>query len=117
MKSFYGKYVAAEQDGKVNANRDVQDNWETWTVVPKGTHKFAFKSYHGKYLVAETNGEVRASRDVADQWETFVLEQLGNDVALKTHHNTYLSADNSGSLMTKSTLGDDERFSIQCLDG
>ena len=117
IKSAYGKYVSAEVDGTVNANGRVQDLFQIWTVAKKRTAKLALRSYHGKYLVAEVKGEVNANRDSASAWETFVVEQLGDGVAFKTSHNTYLSADNSGNLNAKNELGRNERFRIQCLDG
>ena len=118
IKSAYGKYVVAEQDGSANANRDAQYRWEMWSVEQKGNDTFALGSYHGKYLVAENiNGEVNAGGSSASIWETYAVEQLGNDIAFKTHHNTYLSADSAGNLNARSELGHDERFSIQCLGG
>ena len=71
FKGRFGKYLVAELNGRVNANRGVPGPWETWTVEKKGKWKFAFKSFHGKYLVAESNGEINANRDVALDLETF----------------------------------------------
>ena len=71
FKGRFGKYLVAELNGRVNANRDVPGAWETWTVEKRGKWQFAFKSFHGKYLVAEPNGELNANRNVASEWETF----------------------------------------------
>ena len=70
FKGHNGKYLVAELDGTVNADRDQASTWETWTVENKGIG-LAFKSFHGKYLVAEPNGELKANRNVAAEWETF----------------------------------------------
>ena len=70
LKGHHGKYLGAQIDGTVNANRDWADLWETWTVEQK-VSGLAFKSYHGKYLVAESNGELKANRHVVDLWEIF----------------------------------------------
>ena len=70
FKGYHGKYLVAEKNGTVNANRNQATNWETWTVETKG-NGLAFKSYHGKYLVAESNGELNANRNWKREWETF----------------------------------------------
>ena len=70
FKGAHGKFLVAEQDGKVNANREVDDVWETFEVTKKG-NGFAFKSHHGKWLVAEENGALNANRTKDSIYETF----------------------------------------------
>ena len=61
FKGYNGKYLVAEGDGTINANRDQPG--ETWEVEDK-VQGLAFKSYHGKYMIAESNGELNANREV-----------------------------------------------------
>ena len=70
FKGHHGKYLVAEPNGTVNANRPQASTWETWTVETIGSG-LAFKSYHGKYLVAESNGALNANRSWKREWETF----------------------------------------------
>ena len=98
MKSYHGKYVVAESDGKANANRNHRRGWETFTVEKLGGDKISLKSSHGKYLVAEANYEVNANRAGRGGWETFILERHeGGKIALKTAHGRYVVADNQRS--------------------
>ena len=63
FKGYNGKYLVAEGDGTINANRDQPGDPETWEVEDKG-QGLAFKSYHGRYMVAESNGDLNANREV-----------------------------------------------------
>ena len=56
MKSYHGKYVVAEPNGKANANRGAIGSWEIWTVTFIGDDQVQFKGAHGKYL-AESDGD------------------------------------------------------------
>ena len=66
LKSFHGKYLVAESDGRANADRTAIGGWEKWTILnPNNTGDrseiqdggaIALKSFHGKHLVAEGTG-------------------------------------------------------------
>ena len=61
LLSFHNKYLCAEPQGNVVANRDAAKGWEQWTIQTddKGV---TFKSTHGKYLSAQPDGSVVADR-------------------------------------------------------
>jgi len=99
IKSFHGKYVSAEGNGKANANQNKIGPSETWTVTFVKTNKVTFKSSFGKYLVAEANGDANANRNVASTWETFTVVDKGNgNFAFKSYHGKYLVAESNGDL-------------------
>jgi len=121
LKSYHRKYVVAERDGSVNANRDDKGTWEVFTVERLGGNKIALKSWHNKYLVAEnaTRGyEVNANRNVRGPWEEFTVEnKQNNTVALKTYHRRYLSAKKDGKLIADRTQAYTwETFQPECID-
>ena len=71
---YVKKYLRAEIDGTVKADRDKAGNYEVWTVkVLPGEGLFTFKSYHGQYLSAELFGALNANRCLAKEWETFEI--------------------------------------------
>ena len=39
FQAWNGKYLVAEPDGRLNANRGVPDVWETFTVFPVENNK------------------------------------------------------------------------------
>ena len=53
LRTHHGKYVVAESNGDVNADRKVAYSYETFEVKELGGNKIALKSHHGKYMVAE----------------------------------------------------------------
>jgi hypothetical protein len=38
LRAHHGKYVCAEQNHTVVANRDASGPWEQWQVIPAGSH-------------------------------------------------------------------------------
>jgi len=83
LRSYHGKYVVAEADGRANANRDAIGEWEKWTILDPNNPssraiipddgKIALKSFHGKYMVAEANHTVNANRDAIGAWEIWAI--------------------------------------------
>ncbi|MDJ0577839.1 MAG: hypothetical protein QNJ65_22100, partial [Xenococcaceae cyanobacterium MO_234.B1] len=72
-----GKYVSADfnEGGRLVANRDRLDAWETFKLIKVGSNKVAFQADNGKYVSADFNegGRLVANRDRLDAWETFEL--------------------------------------------
>ena len=99
LRTHHGKYVVAESNGDVNADRKVAYSWETFEVKELGGNKIALKSHHGKYMVAEEKSwycawcdwEVNADRKSIGSYEKFKVEkQSGGKIALKTDHGNML---------------------------
>jgi hypothetical protein len=135
LRSSHGKYLVAEADGNLNANRAEQGPWEKFTVVdpdnPQSTAWVSFgdlitlRSYHGKYVVAGSAGETAADRTVIGPWERWRIENsvtptstenvhFGNRIALKSFHSLYLVAEPEGITHANRTeIGDWERWELR----
>jgi hypothetical protein len=74
IKSFHGKFLCVEPNGKVVANRDRAGEWERFIIEPLPNNQFAMKTFHGKYVSAQPNGTVEANRSSVGEWETFHFE-------------------------------------------
>jgi hypothetical protein len=103
VQTSYGKYLSAEIDGGVNANKEIVGLPQIWTINFKGDDKVNFKGSYQKYLVAERNGDVNANRDNSGSWETFTVTRLENgQFSLKSDHGKYLIAKEDGTLNANS---------------
>jgi hypothetical protein len=72
FKTQEDKYVVAESNGQLNANRAMKSSWEKFQVeYNKDDQTFSFKSHHGKYIVAESDGRLNANRAYKMAWEKF----------------------------------------------
>ena len=80
MKSYHEKYLGAEANGKVNANKVVVGLKETFTVEKLDEGNVALKAYHGMYLVSEEDGRLNANRRSVGTWESFTLVCIGKFV-------------------------------------
>ena len=83
FRSHHGKYVVAEADGRLNANRGHMLSWEQFDVVECPLPGcIGLKSHHGKYVVAEANGAMNANRGHFLTWERFTPKYHGEKVTL-----------------------------------
>ena len=124
LRTHHGKYVVAESNGDVNADRNIALSYETFTVKELGGNKIALKSHHGKYMVAEEKSwycawcdwEVNADRNGIGDHEKFQVEkQSGGKIALKTHHGKYVVAEDNNELNADRTkVGSWEKFTPEC---
>jgi hypothetical protein len=117
----------------VNANRDRQGVWETFTLEADGrtglpirsqTDGVRFRTSGGFYLVAENGGGayVGADRRWAAEWETFRLVRDGGGmikgddvVSLVAHNGDYVAAEEGGGDVLnadRDRAGPWERFTI-----
>ena len=71
LKTWKNKYLSAQSNGKLEANRDVARGWESFEMLISGDTKVAFRSTHGKWLSAQPDGQMEANRDVLNIWEMF----------------------------------------------
>lgn len=110
---YTGKYLVAEEDGKVFVNRDGRGPWETWTMIDNGepdqvNRTYSFRSHHGKYLVAEENiagdyNQDDPNRRGVGPWGVYNFF-AGQEGPRFTHGNN-MKADRDG-------IGPWERFSL-----
>ncbi len=118
FKSLHAKFIVAEHDGKVNANRTRAASLETWSmrkrVMPKKVTRITYgsqislKSYHGKYLVSEHSGALNANRTAARSLERFTIinannpssrgyVKFGDKIFLKSSLGKYVVAEHNGT--------------------
>ena len=127
LKSHYGKYIAAANDGTANANGVLAnganananyDDSAKFTVIDFGSRKIGLRSSFGKYLVAESDKNVNANRYSLDTWEIFEVKYLGGvNIALKTHHGDFVVAKPDGSLDADvKEAGIGTAFTPECVD-
>jgi hypothetical protein len=134
LRSYYSRYVAAENagGGAVNADRTGVGPWETFTIVDRngGTLQHGdpvnIQTANGMYIAAEGGGGagVTANRSGAAEWETFTIEKkvgtgtinTGDEVRFRSYYNKYLVAENGGPGVVncnRDTAGEWETFTIE----
>lgn len=67
IKSFYGRYLSAQPDGSVIADRTVADLWEQFEFQGTAGH-WAIKTYHGAYMISDASKAVYAVADSPLYW-------------------------------------------------
>lgn len=74
LRSWHGRYLSAEVDGRVTM-KNTPDVWERWMPVPVSPGVGGLRSYHGRFLCADApSGGVYplvANRDQCGAWETW----------------------------------------------
>jgi len=91
LRTFHGKFVCADANRGLVADRDNAAQWEAFTVQYHGD-KVSLRSWNNNYICAESNGSVVVNRTQVGIWEQFTPYFEGDKVAFLTHHGTYLSA-------------------------
>jgi hypothetical protein len=75
LQTAHGKFLSAQLDGRIEANRTSIQSWERWRLHRTNDGGVGFRSAHGKFMVAEQGGggEVYANRGYSSPglWETF----------------------------------------------
>ncbi len=134
LKSHHGKYLVAEADGRLNANRDRIGSWEKFKLLdPNNTGStrevkygdtISLRSHHGKYVVAEADGRANANRDAIGAWEKWTVWDPNNPnsravipdngrMALKSYHNKYMVAEANHTVnANRSAIGPWETWAI-----
>jgi len=77
IRSCLERYLCAEADGRISADREMVMAWEIWEMQKKGA-KFCFKSHHGRYLTSNANGILTATKidkNASTLFEVFDLER------------------------------------------
>jgi len=104
FKAHNGKYLCAEADGKLVADRADAKEWEHFTITP--VHRFHpfsavhIKSHHGKFLCSEKDHAI-VNRDAAREWEEWHIVGLsGGKVALKDYRGKFLCVEGPHKIVT-----------------
>lgn len=114
FKSIHGKFMSAQPDGTIVADRDWLRGWEKFEIVDAGGGKVGLKSIHGKFVSAQPNGTLEANRDWLRGWEKFnMVITAANQVGFKSHFGKYISAQPNGTLeVNRDWLRGWEKFEV-----
>ncbi|CAE7378151.1 IFI27 [Symbiodinium microadriaticum] len=96
LRSHHGKYLTAQADGFVVADRESARGSEKWSMDnAPGSDGYivAFKSCHGKYLCADgghfgnigVGNVVHADRDSCGEWEQWTISTPGDVPLCRAH--------------------------------
>lgn len=115
LQSDHGRFLVAQPDGQLNADRETQGNWERFRLVAvvatdnqlRFGDSVALRSAHSSFVVAEPDGSARADRQQLGAWETWKLVnpydsgstsvvRARDAVALLSAHSTFLVAESDG---------------------
>ena len=118
LRSAHGRYLCAEPDGSVVADRLQAAAYEAWLVEPMSGGRVALRSIHGRYLCAEPDGHVVANRERADAYETWTPQVSSDGIgALLSVHGRYLCSDPDGFVVAnRELLGPWERWESALFD-
>ncbi|HRI06404.1 MAG TPA: RICIN domain-containing protein, partial [Nannocystaceae bacterium] len=129
LRGHHGKWLVAEDNGALNANRPHAQTWETFTVERAGPSQhtshlafgdvIALRSFHGKYVVAEENGAANANRGAIGPWEKWVVVRAGASasdvfvshgdvIALRSWQKRHLVAEADGNANANRPFGCDK---------
>jgi len=105
LQASHYKYLSAELNSSVTANRERAGPWEAWVAERVSSNKWAFLSYHGYYLSGLSDGSVIANQCLVrdtEQWELIKQEKNGL-YELKNLHNRYLclAPEKDGRVLTQ----------------
>lgn len=99
LKTAHGKYVVAEKNGQMNANRPWLRSWEKFKMITHRDGTISLRSAHGKYVVAEKNGQLNANRRWMRSWEKFkLIKHRDGTISLRSAHGKYVAAERNGKL-------------------
>ncbi|CAE7225764.1 amy, partial [Symbiodinium sp. KB8] len=97
IKTALGRYLTAAEDGTMRADEQAFVPEALFLLMPGSGGRFVLKAQNGRYLKAEPGGHLAAVTDSWDDWEEFeIVEQDAGKVALRTFHDTYVSANQDG---------------------
>jgi hypothetical protein len=95
FRTHQNKYLCAEKDGRLVADRDSPREWEHFSIHgvdakdPRAV-RVNIRSHHGKYLCSESDKAI-VNRDAAREWELWTIVDLGNGtVAFRDYRGKYL---------------------------
>ena len=104
IKSFHGKYLSSNSDGKITCNKtDLKDN-ENFILRPSGRF-VTIETKFGKYLSAQPNGNLEGNKEEIGNNERFELKKTDdNKYSFKSCHGFYISAQKDGSIEVNRTV-------------
>ncbi|MCD4840802.1 MAG: Cys-every-fifth RiPP peptide CefA [Methanosarcinales archaeon] len=108
LRSQHEKYLVAESNGDLNANKDKVEEWEKFSLIRSGETKHnvlvsfgdtvSLRSHHNQYVVAEQDGLVNANSSDIGGLEKWTIIRSG-----KTQHKSFVCS--SDIITLKSSYG------------
>ena len=98
LLSHHRRFVCAEANGTINANRSQCTEYEQFISYPLPSNRVGLQSNHGKWVCAERGGKVVCDRNECNEWETFEVIGQGGKFGFKSWENKLLSAQSNHTL-------------------
>ena len=103
LMTHHGKYLSAQRNGTLEANRDKALGWETFKVEDNNFFargSVAFKTTHGRYIGIDVFGKINADNLSAMAKEGFYPIFMGpGKIALKAHNGKFVCVEPSGKIV------------------
>ena len=103
LMTHHGKYLSAQRNGTLEANRDKALGWETFKVEDNNFFargSVAFKTTHGRYIGIDVFGKINADSTAAMGHEGFYPIFMGpGKIALKAHNGKFVCVEPSGKIV------------------
>lgn len=115
LLSHHDKFLTAEQDGLVKADRDHGNDWEEFHVTCTGDGLVALKTFHNKFLKIHPWKEaIHADASAINDWEKFLwVTHIDNKISLQAHTGMWLRATDKHEVRADAPRVDDwEKFRI-----
>jgi len=117
IRSFHGKFMVAEENGAVNADRSTVDAWETFEIFHNTDGTISLRTHFGHYVAADEHGGVNAPSKLIGNKEKFkMIQNKDASVSFKTSFGKYMVAEKDGRLnANRDEVGDWEKFVMRFL--
>jgi len=114
LLSAHNKYVVAETDGRMDANRTTAGDYEHFSLIPNADGTVSFVSYHGTFVSAQPDGSLDANRTAIGPWEKFTrIDNSDNTVSFQSDHGLYVKATPAGNMFANANqIGPWEKFQL-----
>jgi len=114
FRSHHNKFIVAETDGRLNANRPWIGTWEIFEAVDNGDGTTSFKSHHGKYWSAKADGSLYADAASIGDAEKFKLfYNPDGTVSFQSNYRQYVVAEENGDCnANRNTISDYNKFTL-----
>ena len=102
----FGNFLSGRHsDGQIKLSSDHGANCKDWTVTAHDNGKYSFQQ-GDRYLKSEPGHKVSYAYEIGEweEWTLIVDSADKNKVAFRSHHGTYLSARNDGTVCCMDNL-------------
>jgi len=87
FRSFFNKFMVAEANGQLNANRPWIGAWEIFVVIDNSDGTTSFMSHHNNFLSAKQDGALFADAvSIGDSEKFTLLYNSDGTVSFQSHY-------------------------------